>query len=151
MNEKMFIVTDMKYHIIKVGRSKNPYKNLKTIQKNDSNVLEIVCVFKEDIEKDIKELLKEYKIRGDWYYPNPKILLKIQEKYLPNNRVLATFINDLFGELKIDNQPICLCWVDDDESRCQFKRHKTSLITCESYEIWKACVRKEEKEIDFGD
>ena len=111
--------------------------------------MEIICVFEEDIEKEIKELLKKYKVPGEWYYPNPKTLLEIQEKYLPNNQELASYINNLFGEIKISDQLICLCWLDDEESRCQFKRHKGSFITCESYEIWRACVRKEE--IGFGD
>ncbi|KKL61257.1 hypothetical protein LCGC14_2197110 [marine sediment metagenome] len=149
MNEKTHIITDKKYHIIKVGRSKNPYKHWKTIQISNSTELDMVCVFEEDIEKEIKELLKKYKVRGEWYYPNPKTMLEIQEKYLPNSQELASFINILFGEIKMSDQPICLCWIDDEESRCQFKRHKGSLITCKSYEIWKACVRKEE--IDFGD
>ena len=147
MNEKTYIITDKKYRIIKVGRSKNPFKRLKTIQLSNSTELDMVCVFEEDIEKEIKELLKKYKIQGEWYYPDPKTLLEIQEKYIPNNQELASFIYNLFGEIKMSDQPISLCWLDDEESGCQFKRHKGSLITCESYEIWKACVRKEE--IDF--
>ena len=149
MNEKTYIITDKKYKIIKVGRSRNPHKHLKAIQISNSSELEMVCVFEEDIEQEIKELLKNYKIRGKWYYPNPKTLLEIQEKHLPNNQELATFIYNLFGEIEMSDQPICLCWIDDEESRCQFKRYKGSLITCESYEIWKACIRKEE--IDFRD
>ncbi len=149
LNEKTYIITDKKYHIIKVGRSKNPYKRLKTIQIINSTELEMVCVFEEDIEKEIKELLKNYKILGEWFYPDPETLLEIQEKYLPNNQELASFIYVIFGEIKMSDQPICLCWLDDEVSRCQYKRKKSSLITCESYEIWKACVRKEE--IDFGD
>ncbi len=147
MNEKTYIVTDKKYHIIKVGRSKNPYKRLKTIQISNSTELEMVCVFEDNIEKEIKELLKKYKVQGEWYYPDPETLLEIQEKYIPNNQELASFIYNLFGDINMSDHPICLCWIDDEESRCQFKRHKSSLITCESYEIWKACVRKEE--IDF--
>ena len=147
MIEKTYIIADKKYNIIRVGTSKNPFKHLKTIQKSNSTELEVVCVFGENIEKEIKELLKNYRIRGEWYYPNPKALLEIQDKFIPNNQELATFIYNLFGELKMSDQPICLCWVDDEKSRCQFKRHKGSLTTCESYEIWKACVRKEE--IDF--
>jgi len=149
MNEKTYIITNKIYKIIKVGSSKDPYKRLKTIQKSNRTELEMVCVFEEDIEKEIKELLKNYKILGEWFYPDPETLLEIQEKYLPNNQELASFIYNLFGEIKMSDQPICLCWVDDEESRCQYKRQKSSLITCESYEIWKACVRKEE--IDFGD
>ena len=146
MNEKTYVITDNKYKVIKVGSSNNPYKDLKKTNNSD---LEIVCVFEKDIEKEIKELLKNYKIRGKWYYPNPKTLLEIQEKYLPNSQELTSFNHFLFGENKMSDQPICLCWVNDEESRCQFKREKGSLITCESYEIWKACVRKED--IDFGD
>jgi len=149
MIEKTYIITDKKYNIIKVGTSKNPYKDLKTIQKSNRTELKMVCVFEGDFENEIKEILKNYKIRGEWYYPNPKTLLKIQEKYLPNNQELALFLNSLFGEIKMSDQPICLCWIEDEESRCQFKRPKGSLVTCESYEIWRACVRKEE--IDFGD
>jgi len=148
LNDKTYIITDKKYNIIKVGISKNPYKHLKTIQKSNSRDLEMVCVFEEDIEKEIKELLKKYRIRGEWYYPDPKTMLEIQEKYLPNSQNLTSFLYNLFGEIKMSDQHICLCWVDDEESRCQYKRHKDSFITCESYEIWKACVRKEE--IDFG-
>jgi len=149
MNEKTYIISDKKYNIVKVGTSKNPYKCLKRIQKSNSTELEMVCVFEENIEKEIKELLKKYKIRGEWYYPNPKTLLEIQEKFLPNNQELASLIHNLFGEIEMSDQLICLCWVNDEESRCQYKRHKSSLTTCESYEIWKACVRKEE--IHFGD
>ena len=149
MNENTYIITNKIYKIIKVGRSKNPYKRLKAIQISNSIELEMVCVFEEDIEKEIKELLKKYKILGEWYYPDPETLLEIQEKYLPNNQDLASFIYNLFGKIKMGDQPICLCWVDDEKSRCQYKRPKGSLITCESYEIWKACLRKEEK--DFGD
>jgi len=148
VNEKTYIITDKKYKIIKVGRSENPYKLLKTIQISNKE-LEVVCVFEADFEKEIKELLKKYKIRGEWYYPNPKTLLEIQEKYLPNNQELASLIYVIFGEIKMSDQPICLCWLDDEVSRCQFKQNKGSLITCESYEIWKACVRKEE--IGFED
>jgi len=149
MNEKTYIITDKKYNIIRVGTSKNPYSHLKTIQKSNGQELEMVCVFEGDIEKEIKELLKNYKIRGEWYYPNPETLLEIRERYLPNNQGLASFIYSLFGEITMRDQPICLCWIDDEEGRCQYIRRKGSLITCESYEIWKACVRKEE--IDFGD
>ena len=149
MNEQTYIITDKKYHIIRVGTSKNPYRHLKTIQESNSTELEMVCVFEEDIEKEIKELLKNYKIRGERYYPNPKTMLEIQAKYLPHNQELASFIYSLFGEIKLSDQPICLCWLDDEENRCQYIRHKCSLKTCESYEIWKACVRKEE--INFGD
>ncbi len=149
MNEKTYIITDKKYNIIKVGRSKNPYEYLKAIQKSNSAELEMVCVFEGDVEEEIKELLKDHKIRGEWYYPNPKTMLEIQERYLPNNQDLVSFIHNLFGEIKISDPPICLCWLGDDETRCQYKRHKDPLITCESYDIWKACVRKEE--IDFGD
>ena len=149
MNEKTYIITNKIYKIIKVGSSKDPYKRLKTIQTSNSTELEMVCVFEKDIEKEIKELLKQYNILGEWYYPDPATLLEIQEKYLPNNQDLASFINNLFGEIKMGDQPICLCWVDDEASRCQNKRLKGSLITCVSYEIWKACLRKEEK--DFGD
>ena len=85
MDEKTYIITDKKYKIIRVGTSKNPYKRLKTIQISTSTELEMVCVFEEDIEQEIKELLKNYKIRGEWYYPNPKTMLKIQEKHLPNS------------------------------------------------------------------
>ncbi|KKN60647.1 hypothetical protein LCGC14_0529970 [marine sediment metagenome] len=129
MNEKTYIITDKKYRIIKVGRSKNPFKRLKTIQLSNSTELDMVCVFEEDIEKEIKELLKKYKIQGEWYYPDPKTLLEIQEKYIPNNQELASFIYNLFGEIKMSDQPISLCWLDDEESGCQFKRHKASLIT----------------------
>ena len=149
MNEKTYIITDKKYKIIKVGTSKNPYKHLKAIQISNSQELEMVCVFEENIEKEIKELLKDHKIRGEWYYPNPETLIKIQEKYLPNDQELASFIYNLFGDIKMSDQPVSFCWIGDEESNCQFKRHKYSLITCESYDIWKACVRKEE--IDFGD
>ncbi len=129
MNEKTYIITDKKYRIIKVGRSKNPFKRLKTIQLSNSTELDMVCVFEEDIEKEIKELLKKYNIQGECYYPDPKTLLEIQEKYIPNNQELASFIYKLFGEIKMSDQSICLCWLDDEESRCQFKRHKASLIT----------------------
>jgi hypothetical protein len=144
MNEKTYIIANKKYHIIKVGRSKKLYKVLK---KKNSTKWEIVCGFEKDIEKEINELLKKYKILGEWYYPNPKTMREIQEKYLPNNQEIASFIYNLFGEIKMSDQPMYLCWVDE-ESKCQFKRDKDSLMTCESYEIWKACVRKEE--IDFG-
>ncbi len=149
MNEKTYIIADKKYHIIKIGRSKNPDKRLKTIQINGSTELEIICVFEKDIEREIKELLKKYKVRGEWYFPNPKTLLEIQENYLPNNQEIASLIDNLFGKIELSDQPICFCWVDDKESRCQFKQHKGSIITCESYEIWRSCVRKEE--INFGD
>ena len=129
MNDKTYIITDKKYHIIKVGKSKNPYKRMKTIQLSNNQELEMVCVFEGDIEKEIKELLKNYKIRGEWYYPDPKTLLEIQEKYLPNNQELTTFIYALFGEIKTSDQSICLCWIDDEEGRCQYIRCKGSLIT----------------------
>jgi hypothetical protein len=154
MNENTYVITNKKYDIIKVGRTKNPYKRLKTLQISHNKELEMVCVFEEDIEKEIKQMLKKYNIRGEWYYPNPKTMLEIQEKYLPNNQELASFIysiaeNRQIGEIKRSDHPICSCWVDDKASICQYKRLKGSLTTCESYEIWKACVRKEE--IDFGD
>ncbi|MHA2010329.1 MAG: GIY-YIG nuclease family protein [Candidatus Hodarchaeales archaeon] len=142
--EKTLIITNKKYHIINVGSSKNPSKRLKTIQISNNTELEIVCVFEGNIEKEIKDLLEKYKVRGEWYYPDPKTLLKIQEKYLPHNQDLASFIYTLFGEIKMSDHSICLCWVDDEKSKCQFKRNKNLRITCESYEIWKACVRKEE-------
>ncbi|MCK4383772.1 MAG: GIY-YIG nuclease family protein [Candidatus Lokiarchaeota archaeon] len=149
MNEKTYILTNKKYHIIKVGRSKNPYKLLKTIQISDSTELEMICIFEKDIEEEIKKMLKKYRIRGEWYYPHPKTLLEIQEKYLPNKQELASISNISFREIKMNDQPICLCWIDDEESRCQFKRKKGSLMTCESYEIWRVCVSKEE--INFED
>ena len=149
MNEKTYIITDNKYNMIRVGTSKNPYSHLKTIQKSNSQELDMVCVFDKDIEEEIKELLKNYKIRGEWYYPNPKALLEIQEKYLQNSQELASFIKSIFGEIIMSDKIICFCWIEDEESKCQFQRHKDSLIMCETYEVWKACVKKEE--IDFGD
>jgi hypothetical protein len=39
LNEKAYIITDKNYKIIKVGRTKNPYNHLKTIQiSNNSEV-----------------------------------------------------------------------------------------------------------------
>ena len=149
MNEKTYFIADKKYHIIKVERSKDPYERLNTIQIRNSTELEIICVFEEDIEKEIKEFLNKYKVRGEWYFPNPKTLLEIQEKYLPNDQEIASFIDNIFGKIKLSDKPICFCWVDDKESRCQFKQNKDSIITCESYEIWRACVRNEE--ITFDD
>ena len=109
MNEKTYIIADKNYSIIKVGTSKNPHKSLKTIQTKNNIELEIVCVFEEDIEREIKELLNRYKVRGEWYYPNTNILLEIQEKYLPNNQEIASFIDNLFGKIKLSDQPICFC------------------------------------------
>ena len=149
MSEKSYIITDKKYNIIKIERSKNPYKDLKTFQIDTNLELEMVCVFEGDIKQELKKLLKNYKVRGEWYYPDPKTLLKIQEKYLQKRQELATFIHKLFGDIIINDQPFCFCWIDDEDSECQFQLQKGSVTSCESYEIWRACVRKEEK--NFGD
>ena len=107
--------------------------------------MELVCVFEGDIRKEIKELLKKYKILGDWYYPEPKTLLEIQEKFLPNNQELASFIYTTYGEIQDSDQPSCFCWIDDG-SKCPNQIQMEILTMCKSYEIWRACVRKEEND-----
>ena len=48
----------------------------------------------------------------------------------------------------MSERQICLCWLDEGDE-CSHQKHKGSLTTCESYEIWRKCLDKED--INFED
>lgn len=62
---------------IKIGKSNDPYKRLKTLQTGSPEKLILIAFVSGDIERKLKEEFKKYKIHGEWFIPAPEILFKI--------------------------------------------------------------------------
>jgi len=62
--------------LYKIGKSKNPRLREKTLQSEKPSI-KIVKVFEENIEKELHNKYKEFRVRGEWFHLN-----KIQINYI---------------------------------------------------------------------
>ena len=69
---------------IKIGYSINPYRRLHQIQNGSAHRLKILFSFLGDIttEKILHDQLKEYRLSGEWFSANPKVLQVLEVAFL---------------------------------------------------------------------
>jgi hypothetical protein len=73
---KTYIMKDELNSLYKIGKSKNPRLREKTLQSEKPSI-KIVKVFEENIEKELHNKYKEFRVRGEWFDLN-----KIQINYI---------------------------------------------------------------------
>ena len=73
---KTYIIKDNTNNTYKIGRSKNPLKREKTLQSEKPN-LKLIKIFENNIEKELHELYKDCRLRGEWFK-----LSKVQIEYI---------------------------------------------------------------------
>lgn len=66
---------------IKIGYSQNIQKRLKSLQTNHSSSLQLLGIIKGDKqkEKEIHNLFKNSRIKGEWFFPSYQVLKFIKE------------------------------------------------------------------------
>ena len=73
---KTYIIKDNTNNTYKIGRSKDPLKREKTLQSEKPN-LKLIKIFENNIEKELHELYKDCRLRGEWFK-----LSKVQLQYI---------------------------------------------------------------------
>lgn len=79
-NSKTYIIKDNSNNTYKIGKSKNPLKREKTLQSEKPN-LKLIKIFENNIEKELHELYKDCRLRGEWFKLNNVQLEYICKKY----------------------------------------------------------------------
>lgn len=77
---KTYILKDNTNNTYKIGKSKNPLKREKTLQSEKPN-LKLIKIFENNIEKELHELYKHCRLRGEWFKLNNVQLEYICKKY----------------------------------------------------------------------
>ncbi len=73
---KTYLMKDSNTGMYKIGMSTNPKFREKTLQ-SEKPTISMVKVWNEDIEKELHEIYKYQRVRGEWF-----ILNKIQVRYI---------------------------------------------------------------------
>jgi hypothetical protein len=73
---KTYIMKDELNSLYKIGKSKNPRLREKTLQSEKPSI-KMIKVINDDIEKELHNKYKDFRIRGEWFNLN-----KIQIKYI---------------------------------------------------------------------
>ena len=76
---KCYIIKDNTNNTYKIGTSINPLKREKTLQSQKPN-LKLIKIFENNIEKELQELYKHCRLRGEWFKLN-----KVQLEYICKN------------------------------------------------------------------
>ena len=76
---KTYILKDKTNNTYKIGKSINPLKREKTLQSEKPN-LKLIKIFENNIEKELHELYKHCRLRGEWFKLN-----KVQLEYICKN------------------------------------------------------------------
>ena len=76
---KTYIIKDDLNNTYKIGRSINPLKREKTLQSEKPN-LKLIKIFENNIEKELHDLYKHCRLRGEWFNLN-----KVQLEYICTN------------------------------------------------------------------
>ena len=76
---KTYIIKDNTNNTYKIGKSINPLKREKTLQSEKPN-LKLIKIFENNIEKELHELYKDCRLRGEWFK-----LSKVQLEYICKN------------------------------------------------------------------
>lgn len=79
LETKSYIIKDCNNNTYKIGKSKNPLKREKTLQSEKPN-LKLIKIFENNIEKELHELYKDCRLRGEWFKLN-----NIQLEYICKN------------------------------------------------------------------
>jgi hypothetical protein len=77
---KCYILKDNNTNTYKIGASINPLKREKTLQSQKPN-LKLIKIFENNIEKELHELYKHCRLRGEWFELNKVQLQYICKKY----------------------------------------------------------------------
>lgn len=66
---------------IKIGRSSRPNKRFTTLQTANPYQLYLLGIIKgdESVEKYLHDKFQQYRIRGEWYAPDPQFLIELRE------------------------------------------------------------------------
>lgn len=71
----VYFIRDTSSGMVKVGKSKNVWKRLKTLQNSTPGTLEILktvaTLSKSELESTFHKALKDYKVLGEWFLPFP--------------------------------------------------------------------------------
>ena len=78
VNYKTYIIKDDSNLLYKIGKSINPRLRERTLQSEKPNI-KIVKVFENNIEKELHNQYKEFRVRGEWFNLN-----SIQVNYICN-------------------------------------------------------------------
>jgi len=76
INYKTYILKDETNNFYKIGKSVNPIIREKTLQ-SEKPTIKMIKVFNKDIEKELHNKYKEFRVRGEWFDLN-----KIQINYI---------------------------------------------------------------------
>jgi hypothetical protein len=76
---KTYIIKDDLNNTYKIGRSIDPLKREKTLQSEKPN-LKLIKIFENNIEKELHDLYKHCRLRGEWFNLN-----KVQLEYICTN------------------------------------------------------------------
>ena len=76
---KTYILKDNTNNTYKIGKSINPLKREKTLQSEKPN-LKLIKIFENNIEKELHELYKHCRLRGEWFKLN-----NVQLEYICKN------------------------------------------------------------------
>ena len=74
-----YIIKDNTNNTYKIGKSINPLKREKTLQSEKPN-LKLIKIFENNIEKELHNLYKDCRLRGEWFKLN-----KVQLEYICKN------------------------------------------------------------------
>ena len=77
---KTYIMKDELNSLYKIGKSKNPKLRERTLQSEKPSI-KIVKVFKNNIEKELHNQYKEFRVRGEWFNLNSIQVNYICTKY----------------------------------------------------------------------
>jgi hypothetical protein len=64
--KKTYIMIDEATSLFKIGRSSNPTTREQTLQ-SIKPVIKLIATLDRDIEKDLHEEFKDYRVRGEWF------------------------------------------------------------------------------------
>ncbi len=75
-DNKTYLIKNSRNGFYKIGRSKDPLKRERTLQ-SEEPLIKIVKIWDKNIEKELHNKYKEYRLRGEWFRLN-----KVQVKYI---------------------------------------------------------------------
>tara|TARA_R110002012_G_scaffold255141_1_gene434806 strand:+ start:3330 stop:3620 length:291 start_codon:yes stop_codon:yes gene_type:complete len=65
---------------VKIGKSENPKYRESTLQSKEPQI-DLIAIFKKDLEKELHELFKSKRVRGEWFDLNSQEIDYIKQKY----------------------------------------------------------------------
>lgn len=77
---KTYIMIDKRTLMYKIGRSKSPSYREVTLQ-SENPLIELIAICDEDIERKLHKLLKDYRVRGEWFRLTEDQVSKVISEY----------------------------------------------------------------------